>query len=762
MRKIRFVTAIGALCGMTICAQLHCSPTGGENAGNSTQTGNPVVAGIFYNPDGTTPAFNVAVYIRSINKLSDTNDLGSSFVEPNTAVAYTDANGQYAIDTLDTGMYVIEGTSGNNRVLIDSVHIINSETTTTIPPGTLKPAGAIKGVIYLSAGGDLRKVFVLAYGIDRFEQVNSDGAFIFKGLAEGSFDLRIITLNNDYNVMDTFDIPVKSADTTDLDTLKLSHVDIPPPTNLQVRYDTLHQIVQLRWSPADTSRIDGYTVYRAVKGRDGSRQILMFLPKTATVFADTSVNVGLTYEYRVVSRISSGEESHKIDSEADTVMAVSSSLVTTTFSWIAGTTSGDTASIGDTVAIILSCANPTRRIDSVYWYDGSGSAPVRVLKDSLCTVIDTLRIVWFSSGVRQIFVHVVDGAKTGWADTTQIHVIQDTPRVTIKGDTSVYNNVPATFYAETFQRFGTIMEYEWKFGAGPWIATTVPEVQITTPVFGQVYVCSLRVTDDDGNITIDVMNIRVWEHQGPMVKITAAGQTFQSGEAGLDDPVRQVTISYDFWMDTTEVEQAEFQSLMGFNPSHFGNVSKGPVEGVTWFDAVLFCNARSNRDRMDSLYAFSAKTMVGESCTGLTDLVINYSGNGYRLPTEAEWEYACRSGTTGSYYWGSSDDDSTMGLYAWFYSNSGSTTHAVAGRRANDFGLYDMSGNVEEWCNDWFGDYGTDAMLDPTGPISGSYRILRGGSWDRGAHYLRSASRAYVAPSPQVANDGFRLCRRAL
>jgi formylglycine-generating enzyme required for sulfatase activity len=768
MRKVRFAATMGALCGITFCALLKCSSSTSSVdgfAGNSTLVGNPVVAGLFFGPDGMTPVPNAAVYIRSCGEMIDPlkpTPADTGIVEPNSAttISYTDGNGRYAIDSLDTGMYVIEATSGNNRALIDSVHITETDITTTLPPHTLKPAGAIKGEIYLAEGGDAHNVFVLASGMDRFAQVNTDGTFIFKGLAEGNFDLRIIPIIKDYGVIDTFGISVKSADTTDVGILKLPHMDILAPTNLQIGYDTLRQAVQLAWTAAATNSINGYTIYRAAKGQKLLLLTQIPLSKTTTTFIDTAVNVGQTYRYCVVSRMPSGEESHILDIDADTVMAVSSSLATTTFTWTKGNTFNDTTGIGDTVLLIVNCVNPTRAIDSIYWFIESADTPLRVTKASQRIAIDTMRIAWPSMGAKQISVYAKDAAKTGWADTIRIYVIRDTLQVTIDGDTSVHANAPMTFQATTYKRFGTIARYEWKFGPGQWISTLVPQVQMTAPSFGQFYACSLRVSASHGNSALDAMKVLVVEHQGPLVKIIAAGQSFQMGEAGLDDPVHQVTFTKDFWMDTTEVEQTDFLALMGFNPSKFKGISKGPVEGATWFDAVLFCNARSKRDGLDSIYAYTAKTKVGESCTGLTGLAIDYSRTGYRLPTEAEWEYACRSGAKGSFYWGDADDDTTMGEYAWFYANSGSTTHPVAGKQANYFGLYDLSGNVEEWCNDWFGDYSVDAQQDPTGPISGSYRVLRGGSWDRGAHYLRSASRTYVAPSPQVANDGFRLCRR--
>jgi formylglycine-generating enzyme required for sulfatase activity len=144
----------------------------------------------------------------------------------------------------------------------------------------------------------------------------------------------------------------------------------------------------------------------------------------------------------------------------------------------------------------------------------------------------------------------------------------------------------------------------------------------------------------------------------------------------------------------------------------------------------------------------------GNGSSGLDGLSIDLKRNGYRLPTEAEWEYACRAGSTTEYYWGSA----SIGSFAWYTSNSGSTTHAAAEKQPNGFGLYDMSGNVWEWCNDWYGGYSDDAQTDPAGASSGSYRVIRGGSWDYEASNMRSSARNYDGPDIADFNFGFRAC----
>ncbi|OGJ96095.1 MAG: hypothetical protein A2487_01680, partial [Candidatus Raymondbacteria bacterium RifOxyC12_full_50_8] len=236
--------------------------------------------------------------------------------------------------------------------------------------------------------------------------------------------------------------------------------------------------------------------------------------------------------------------------------------------------------------------------------------------------------------------------------------------------------------------------------------------------------------------TVDSITIDSILYPG-MVNVPAG--TFQMGSTANSDeqPIHTVTIS-SFWMDTTEVTQADYLSVTGVNPSNFTGDSLRPVNALTWYDAVLYCNARSKRDGKDTAYFYSSITGTPFSgCTGLADLAQDTSKHSYRLPTEAEWEFSCRAGTTTSYYWGGGNADQ----YAWYFDNAGFTTHTVASKAKNAFGLYDMCGNVFEWCWDWKGNYGSGAETDPTGPATGTYRVLRGGGWGYRVGDISSAVR---------------------
>ena len=191
-----------------------------------------------------------------------------------------------------------------------------------------------------------------------------------------------------------------------------------------------------------------------------------------------------------------------------------------------------------------------------------------------------------------------------------------------------------------------------------------------------------------------------------------------------------VTLSTSFYIGVYEVTQEEYERVMGTNPSNFKG-ARNPVELVSWADAVEFCQ------RLSALPKEKA------------------AGRVYRLLTEAEWEYACRAETTTDYSFG--DNESQLGEYAWFKENSGETTHPVGQKKPNAWGLYDMHGNVWEWCSDWYGNYASGNFTNPLGPQEGSSRVNRGGGWRWEAAACKSGARGFTDPSNQRQNLGFRV-----
>lgn len=200
-----------------------------------------------------------------------------------------------------------------------------------------------------------------------------------------------------------------------------------------------------------------------------------------------------------------------------------------------------------------------------------------------------------------------------------------------------------------------------------------------------------------------------------------------------EKPVHTVRISRGYWMGKHEVTQRQYQSIMGDNPGNTKGASN-PVTSVSWDDAVSFCEKLTHRERQASHLP---------------------EGYEYRLPTEAEWEYAARGGSRGrdTKYAGSD----TIWDIAWYHENSDNRTHPVGEKQANELGLYDMSGNVYEWCHDWYGSYPSGLQTDPTGPGTGQHRVNRGGTWVNFAYYCRVAFRSRYSSTVPYYNVGFRV-----
>lgn len=245
--------------------------------------------------------------------------------------------------------------------------------------------------------------------------------------------------------------------------------------------------------------------------------------------------------------------------------------------------------------------------------------------------------------------------------------------------------------------------------------------------------------------------------------IFVQGGTFQMGSSdggSLEKPVHSVTIS-DFYICKYEVTQKEWQEVIGSNPSYFKGDNL-PVEGVTWYDAVEFCNKKSIKEGLQPFYTIIKNRKDRNNKSNYDNLkwlvTCDFSKNGYHLPTEAQWEYSCKGGVrTAEYkYSGSNMIDDV----AWYKINSGSKTHSVGKKKANELGLYDMSGNVYEWCWDWDGYYNSNSQIDPKGNPSGSYRVCRGGSWDHKASNCRMTERiCYMYSTNDSYNLGVRLVR---
>lgn len=245
-----------------------------------------------------------------------------------------------------------------------------------------------------------------------------------------------------------------------------------------------------------------------------------------------------------------------------------------------------------------------------------------------------------------------------------------------------------------------------------------------------------------------------------------------------------VHFTYNFYIDSTEVSQAEYDSLMSATYDKYSTPSWSkesglgdnyPAYNITWFDAILFCNAKSKSEGLDTAYTYdSIFGIPGNGCyMKYEPSISSYKDHGYRLPTEEEWEYACRAETIGDFYWGALsqtdagdlEDSGRINTYAVWNGNADSTgTQPVASRKPNMYKLYDMSGNLYEWChNEYRDNYEQTGLLDLLGSFvfgNTKGRVIRGGSWRSDANELTSYNRVELPPKHKRNDLGFRVVRR--
>ena len=265
------------------------------------------------------------------------------------------------------------------------------------------------------------------------------------------------------------------------------------------------------------------------------------------------------------------------------------------------------------------------------------------------------------------------------------------------------------------------------------------------------------------------------------VLIPAGSFQMGSNTVYFSKPVHEVTITKPFYMGKYEVTQAEYEKYCSYTGSNspeswYGKGDNYPVYSVNWYDTLVYCNKRSIAEGLTPCYSIKGSTdpkvwgtvptEEDGPCDTWDAVKCDWTANGYRLPTEAEWEYAARAGdnTVDSLTYSGTSDENKLGDYAWYYYSANDNSHEVGTKLPNAFGLYDMSGNVDEWCWNWFTDSydtTTEGGSDPTGSLSGSERVCRSGDWCRGGGYCAVSYRDNDLPSDVSCASGFRVVRLA-
>jgi len=316
-------------------------------------------------------------------------------------------------------------------------------------------------------------------------------------------------------------------------------------------------------------------------------------------------------------------------------------------------------------------------------------------------------------------------------------------------------------FTAVLERRPSWFRVEWDFGDGSPRKIVIGELAVrhrfqgvgTYTVVARVYEHGTGVLWATGAL---VANIRFTPPPPAMVTVPPGSFRMGSDRDFTEQPIRTVVLTRPMMVLPTEVTQELWTAVMGYNPSWFRG-EKRPVENITWWEAIDFCNRLSVRHGFRPCYLTRGDTVFWDR-----------TASGYRLPTEAEWEYACRAGTTMDTYagdlrqpWGGCEEESVLVPIAWYCWNSGDHTHPVGLKQPNAFGLFDMLGNVAEWVWDWYSStaYQDADTCNPVGPPLGQRRTVRGGAWSMGCFLLRASARVGMSPWHHSPAVGFRIVR---
>jgi fibronectin type 3 domain-containing protein len=397
-RKILFlITLISAF----LLLQIRCTT---RVADGGVETGNPRIVGTLYYTDGSYANGAVVKIHKKTASRPDTS--GSQILVTDSVV--TNKNGKFIVDTIDTGNYVIDAGDPAGRVAMKELAVAGNPDSTITVLDTLRSPGAISGTVILSEGGDPRKIFVLAYDLDRFVTPDSSGKFVLGELAHGVYHLLIISTLDNYGEIDMAGVSVASGDTTNLGPLILPFTGIPTPRNLKISYDTLKQLVTLAWSKEDTSLAKGFNVYRR-KGTNGQFAIVNKSLIADTLFSDSLSNgleKGATYQYYVVTL------------DKNNNMSQNSSSITVVIAYYVDAGKDTTFQVGDSVKL-KGVINTAAFTPAEYRWDANGDG----INDFISTSSESMMWMYTDTGTYKAVFTVKGTNNAIYTDTVKIRIV---------------------------------------------------------------------------------------------------------------------------------------------------------------------------------------------------------------------------------------------------------------------------------------------------------------------------------------------------
>ena len=730
MLYFKMLSMLALAAGIFVCCDK--TPT---TAGNGSETENAFSGRILYG-DGS-PAAGVSVRVLPVDNVP-------SIAAAKSIVVTTDSNGYYNVAGLDSGLYNVEGLKDTLGVFIDSIAV---KAKPSIPVGILKTVGKITGVTHMEGQSDTNQVRVTLYmpGTSRITKPVIGGRFNFDNMPEGRYQLIIDPLPQ--YVVKVIDIPVISGQTLDLDTIRL---DLYEPDTIDIYTSSIFGT----WGPARTYRLHNtveipqgmtLTILPGTKvlfmGRTGidlgcmiaegtADSMILFTSGLPDPVQGSWLNVGgsqtnppysifkyCIFEYSTnglsivsTARIQVENCVFRKNSSALSINSDSAVVSNCLFHDDIRGVSFSGGYLGFFNNILVDIGNAFRiyqpnpidaryncffHVDTVILPKPDSSGNLEISLQNLFTnpAIGTLPPDYIlppaspckGTGFLGMDMGIYDTLKTGYIERFIRKPVSDAGR-----DKCVFAGHSVTLTGIASDPLGVIAKMEWDIGnKGAFLSCPSGAISFQAPDSFSRLGCTFRATDDDGNTGMDTIILFVLTDSTPSSRMKPV-----PGGSFIDPQGDTAIISYPFWADSTEVTQADFESVMKYNPST-AKGSNMPVTDIRLYEAVLYCNELSKLNHLDTIYSYYGITT--DSVSGVDTIYgaqVHRDRNGFRLPTGDEWMLACMGGTGSFYYWKNPQETNKHACLAGF----GYTQPLdVAALLPNPYGLYDMAGNVNEF-----------------------------------------------------------------